>query len=259
MNESPAFYALVLFLSSLAGASVFVITRKQNANWLKLLLSFSAAYLLGLSFLHLFPEVYESGIEFAGWYIIAGFLLQVILDFFSHGVEHGHAHTHTNHPIGKTFLASVMISLWIHAFIEGMPFGGLEGGHDHGHAHHHHHESIFFDHRSPLLVGVSIHKFTESLVFMALLIGSGMKLLRAIFWLVIFAMLAPAGAFVHHYLLHSDMHGLENITPKVIGVLIGILLHVSTTILFEASEGHRFNKYKFGIVLLGLALAALGT
>jgi zinc and cadmium transporter len=249
MNDSPAFYALILFLSSLAGASVFVITRKQNANWLKLLLSFSAAYLIGLSFLHLFPEVYESGIEGAGWYIIAGFLLQIILDFFSHGVEHGHAHTHTHHQVGKAFLASVMISLWIHAFIEGMPFGGLEGGHDHSHAHHHHHDSV---------LGVSIHKFTESLVFMALLIGSGMSLVRSFFWLVIFAMLAPAGAFVHHFLLQSDLQGLENITPKVIGVLIGILLHVSTTILFEASEGHRFNKYKFGIVLLGLALAALG-
>ncbi|MDZ4750145.1 MAG: hypothetical protein SGI87_00925 [Flavobacteriales bacterium] len=259
MNDSPAFYALILFLSSIAGASVFVLTRKQNAQWLKLLLSFSAAYLLGLSFLHLFPEVYGSGINGAGWYIIAGFLLQIILDFFSHGVEHGHAHQHSHVSMSKAFLASVMISLWIHAFIEGMPFGGLEAGHAHAHGHAHTHVSLFHDHRNPLLLGVSIHKFTESLVFMALLIGSGMGIKKSFFWLVIFAMLAPLGAFTHHYLLGSGLESMEQITPKVIGVLIGILLHVSTTILFESSEGHKFNKYKFGAVLLGLALAALGT
>jgi ZIP family zinc transporter len=39
--------------------------------------------------------------------------------------------------------------------------------------------------------------------------------------------------------------------------LVGILLHVSTTILFESEEGHRFNIYKFASILLGIASAAL--
>jgi hypothetical protein len=41
----------------------------------------------------------------------------------------------------------------------------------------------------------------------------------------------------------------------MIGVLIGILLHVSTIILFESEEGHAFNWKKFVMVLLGIASA----
>jgi hypothetical protein len=42
----------------------------------------------------------------------------------------------------------------------------------------------------------------------------------------------------------------------IIGVLVGILLHVSTTILFESESGHKFNLMKFVIILAGIALAA---
>jgi hypothetical protein len=41
-------------------------------------------------------------------------------------------------------------------------------------------------------------------------------------------------------------------------VVIGIFLHISTTILFESSENHRFNLQKFVVIILG-TLMALGT
>jgi hypothetical protein len=40
------------------------------------------------------------------------------------------------------------------------------------------------------------------------------------------------------------------------GISGGILLHISTTILYESSADHRFNRQKALITLLGLALAA---
>jgi zinc and cadmium transporter len=256
MNDSPYFYMLILFLAAMLGGGIFFLTKKQSTNSIKLLLSFSAAYLLGLTLLHLFPELFESGIEYAGWYVMAGFLLQVILDFFSHGVEHGHAHSHAQ--AGTRFLFTVMASLWVHAFIEGMPFGGEMAGHVHDHSHHgHSHGPVGDDHRGSLLIGISLHKITESLVFAALLINSGVKTSRALFWVIVFAMVAPAGAFVHHYLIDLNIEGVATLTPKVTGVLIGILLHVSTTIIFESEEGHKFNWMKFGSILVGIALAAL--
>lgn len=256
MSDSPFFYMLVLFLAAMLGGVLFFITRKQATQGIKLLLSFSAAYLLGLTLLHLFPELFHSGIEHAGWYVMAGFLLQVILDFFSHGVEHGHAHSHAH--AGTKFLFTVMASLWVHAFIEGMPFGGgiTEHLHDHGHSHAGH-DHAAGDSRGSLLLGISLHKVTESLVFAALLINSGVKLNRAIFWIILFALVAPAGAYFHHVLIDLDIHGIESFTPKVTGILIGILLHVSTTIIFESEEGHKFNWMKFLSIIIGIALAAL--
>jgi hypothetical protein len=41
------------------------------------------------------------------------------------------------------------------------------------------------------------------------------------------------------------------------GILIGFLLHISTTMLFESGDGHRFNAAKLGVTLTGLLLAVL--
>jgi zinc and cadmium transporter len=256
MNHSPIFYAFILFASAMLGALIYLLTHRQTSKGIKLLLSFSAAYLLALTMLHLIPEVYAADVPNVGWFVIAGFLLQVILDFFSHGVEHGHAHTHDHKHTGTKFLFTVMASLWIHAFIEGMPFGGViehvhAHGHDHEHAHHVH------DHRDSLLLGIGLHKITETLVFTALLMSTGMSKVRGLFWVVLFALVAPLGAFAHYWMGLSGAVNLAIATPMVIGVLVGILLHVSTTILFESEEGHKFNIYKFGSILLGIASAAL--
>ncbi len=254
MNGSPVFFATILFLASMTGYGIFMLTRKQASRGVKVLLAFSAAYLLGITLLHLFPELYHSEVPHIGWYVVAGFLLQVVLDFFSHGVEHGHAHTHQHQ--GTRFLASVMISLWIHAFIEGMPFGGVvemhahdHAGHDHAHAGH--------DHRMSLLVGISLHKVTEALVFTALLFGMGMRTGKTLLWVVLFALMAPIGAFAHYFIGVSGVADLATFTPMVTGVLIGILLHVSTVILFESDESHSFNWIKFVAILIGLAMAGL--
>ncbi len=257
MNHPPIFYAVILFVAAMAGGGIFVLTHKQSSKGLKLLLAFSAAYLLGLTLLHLFPELFASEIKHAGWYVLGGFMLQVILDFFSHGVEHGHAHTHKEHAHGNPtrFLFMVMASLWIHAFIEGMPFGGASMGHAHAHAHGHDH--AMHDHRDSLLIGIGLHKVTETLVFTALLFSTGMSKAKVFFWMLLFALVAPAGAFAHYFIGENGLANLETLTPKVTGVLIGIILHVSTIILFEGEEGHKFNWMKFVAIILGIAGAVV--
>ncbi len=257
MSQPPILYASVLFLAALAGGGLFVLTHKQTSKGLKLLLSFSAAYLLGLTLLHLFPELFSSEINNAGWYVLGGFMLQVILDFFSHGIEHGHAHTNHQHNQSTKFLFTVMASLWIHAFIEGMPFGGVASPHVHDHIHAGEGHSHFHDHRDSLLIGISLHKITETLVFTALLFSTGMSKMRVLFWMLLFALIAPAGTFVHYLIGENGIANLETLTPKVTGVLIGILLHVSTIILFESEEGHKFNWMKFVSILVGIGFAML--
>jgi hypothetical protein len=39
-------------------------------------------------------------------------------------------------------------------------------------------------------------------------------------------------------------------------VVIGILFHISSTIIFESSEGHKFNIAKISMIILGILLAS---
>ncbi|MCC6601298.1 MAG: ZIP family metal transporter, partial [Crocinitomicaceae bacterium] len=140
--------------------------------------------------------------------------------------------------------------------IEGMPFGTPFGLHTHSHGHEHLND-VPHDNRNSLLLGISLHKITEALVFTALLVNSGWQKNKAFFWLAMFALVAPAGAFFHYFIHRQGWEGAADFTPALTGVLIGILLHVSTTIIFESEEGHRFNWMKFLSVILGIGMAAL--
>ncbi len=240
---------LVLFFIAILGGGVLLLGRKISSSQMKLLLAFSAAYLLALTFLHLLPEVMEGHAEGIGFYILLGFLLQIILDYFSQGIEHGHAHVHEH--TGSRFYWMVTISLWIHAFIEGMPFGASEDMHV-GHAHHHDH-----DHEHSLLVGIAFHKFTESFVFASLLLHLLKSKIKAWGALIMFAAVAPIGALIFHYTNGLAFLQMEHALSVVMALLIGIILHVATTILFESEEGHRFNRMKFLVIILGMLCAAI--
>jgi hypothetical protein len=39
--------------------------------------------------------------------------------------------------------------------------------------------------------------------------------------------------------------------------VIGIFMHISTTILFESSDVHRFNLAKLGAIIIGMTLGIL--
>jgi zinc and cadmium transporter len=237
-----------LFVVAMLGGGLMFFGVKITPTRMKLLLSFSAAYLLALTFLHLLPEAMEDGGQRVGIMILIGFLLQIILDYFSQGVEHGHAHAHT-HGVDKKFIWMVSISLWVHALIEGMPFGADATAHI-GHSHEHTHEH-------GLLWGIAIHKFTESFVFAALLVQVVQKKSRALIWLTLFAMMAPLGTLLYHFTNGLAFLQQENSLSLVMALLIGIILHVSTTILFESEEGHRFNRIKFLFILLGILSASI--
>jgi len=49
------------------------------------------------------------------------------------------------------------------------------------------------------------------------------------------------------------MQPLDN----MLALAIGMLLHISTTIIFESAPEHRFNAARFVAVLIGAGLAAL--
>jgi zinc transporter ZupT len=257
MTTNVPFSAFMLFTAVLLGGWLqkFFATKSNGA--FKLMLSFSAAYLLALSILHILPEVFSEFGPQAGWLILGGFFLQIILDYFSHGIEHGHAHTHADHH-PKNFLVGVMAALWVHAFIEGMPFGG-NMGHFHHHSHMHTHGDEGTSFGNSLLIGISFHKLTEGFVVAALLRTFGFQRLKLVFWLIAFALVAPLGAFLNQAIIHNSADGIDSITTPLLAILVGIMLHVSTIILFENDEHHRFNISKLIVIMLGIASVALMT
>ena len=220
---------ILLFSSVIAGAIIVEIFNIRKNKNIQLLLTFSGAYLLAVSLLHLLPELFKNNIsDYIGLYILGGFLIQILLEYFSQGIEHGHFHKSNAIPF------SVLISLCLHALLEGVPLGG--------HLHHHAHNA--------LLTGIVLHKMPVAIVLMTIFLQSNISKTRAYFYLLLFALMSPLGVFSGS--LFADLVEFHN---EIMAVVIGIFLHISTTILFESSEGHKFNSKKIFAILLGAAIA----
>ena len=227
---------VILFLSVIIGAGFVLVVGIRSGRTIKLLLSFSGAFLFGITILHLLPEVYHSHGIRAGVFVLIGFILQILLEFFSKGVEHGHMHLH-DLPKG-IFPFSIFISLCIHSFMEGMPLG-----HDHDPGH-------------TLLYGIIVHKVPVAVTLASILLASGIKKGALLIWMGVFALMAPAGLFLGDQIQQfSDAE--SNSFVIILALVAGMFLHISTTILFEISHAHKFDALKFGVVVVGSVLAYL--
>lgn len=226
-----------------------VIALKNNVNkGLKYILAFSGAFLLATSVMHIIPEVYESSINKIGVFVLIGFLLQLFLEFFSQGIEHGHIHVHGS--MEKSFPIVIMLSLCIHSFLEGFPLV-REIGHDlHGHAIEHLHEH----NDQSLLYGILLHKLPISIALMSMFLKAKLKVTNAFLWLLLFAVMAPLGTFVGD-LFKEDLLAYTGFFDAVLAIVLGMFLHISTTILFESDESHKFNFVKLLLVVGGGTLA----
>lgn len=109
MNITLVF--LGLFLSVIAGGLIVSYFNATNkSHFIKLALSFSGGFLLAIIFQHLLPDLYHAGAEKIGIWILLGFLVQLVLEYFSGGIEHGHVHVHK----GQAFpLVLFMLCLFI--------------------------------------------------------------------------------------------------------------------------------------------------
>ena len=227
-----------LILSVVAGAIAFMGFKLGEPGKIKLITAFTGAYLMALTCLHLLPEVFAGSHDHLaetqppdtvalGAFVLLGFFLQIVLENFSGGIEHGHVH-HTR----ETMPFAMIAGLCLHAFLEAMPLTHAHGPH--------------------LLVGIAVHKFPVSIVLLGMLLHNRSAQKRAYGLLAVFALMAPVGAFI------GNLSFLERHAPYLLAMVIGIFMHVSTTILFESSEDHHYNSRKGIAILLGAGLAALG-
>lgn len=216
---------LLPLLSVLLGYGIALFLQPKNKKNLKLLLAFSGSFLLSLTVVHLLPEVYESHNPSIGIFIMVGILFQIVLEFFSKGAEHGHVHGHDTMTQIPWLL---FISLCLHAFLEGLPV-----------SHHHH-----------LALGIGVHHLPIAVILTTFFIKSQLNK-KAIFgFMLTFALMTPLGTF-----LADALPIVNTYYTEITAIVIGILFHISSTIIFESSEGHKFNIAKISMILLGIALA----
>ncbi|MFV8323404.1 ZIP family metal transporter [uncultured Flavobacterium sp.] len=216
---------LLPLLSVILGYIVALIIRPKNKTNLKLLLAFSGSFLLSLTVMHLLPEIYESANPNIGLFIMLGILFQIILEFFSKGAEHGHVH---GHEIMTQIPWLLFISLCIHAFLEGFPVS-------------HHHD---------LAIGIAIHHLPIAIILTTFFINASLNKKAIFFFMITFAIMTPLGTILSNYLPILNVYYTE-----ITAIVIGILFHISSTIIFESSEGHKFNIAKVSMIVIGIALA----
>lgn len=230
---------LILFLVPFVGGLAALSFRMGKAQ-LKLILSFSGAYILGLSFFHILPSSYEGLGRLTGVWVVAGFLVQMMLELLSRGLEHGHVHLHRHHDHEKMHMPwSIFIGLALHEFLEGMPFGH---SHDHG------------DELGRLLIGVLIHKLPVAFVLTGMLLSIGFDRLKAIAVLSVFCLMSPLGGLFSQ-LLEGVMTDQPKVFSVIMALIVGMFMHISTTIIYETDEGHRFNAAKMSAILAAFALS----
>ena len=216
-------YLLPLF-SVLIGYLIALFLKPNNKTNLKLILAFSGSFLLSLTVIHLLPEVYESKNNSIGIFIMLGILFQIILEFFSQGAEHGHVHGHEK----MTHIPWLLfVSLCIHAFLEGFPVS----------------------HHPNLALGIAIHHLPIAIILTTFFINASLSKKAIFVFMSTFAIMTPLGTILSDYLPVLNDYFIE-----ITAVVIGILFHISSTIIFESSEGHKFNIAKVSMIILGIVL-----
>ncbi|MFD1255851.1 ZIP family metal transporter [Mucilaginibacter terrae] len=229
-------YLLLLFFCAFLGGMAVFLFKGGNHKQLKLILSFSGAYLFGITVLHLIPDAYHGNDSLVGVFILAGFIFQIVLEQFSEGIEHGHMHVHEHAQ--AVFPLGIMVSLCLHGFLEGMP---LASGH-----------------QSQLVYGIALHHIPAAFALGTVLLANHQSKNKTIFFIALFAIMAPAGYFFSNAISSGGIGNLQQYFNRIMGVVIGIFLHISTTILFEAGPDHKFNRRKLVAVLLGVGIALVG-
>ncbi len=262
---------LLPFLAVILGYFLSIIVKPAKKRTIKLLLAFSGSFLLTMTVSHLLPEVYAYVIEGKhietvsivemdysshthdhdhasnndhhhietanlnqhdhdhdamkeiGLFIMLGIVFQIILEYFSKGAEHGHVHVHEKMTSMPWLLFG---SLCLHALFEGMPVSQ--------HTH--------------LAWAIAIHHFPIAIILTLFFLQAELNKKFVFLFMMVFALMTPLGTY-----LSANLSFLIEYYVPISAFVIGILFHISSTIIFESSEGHKFNLAKLLAIIIGIA------
>jgi zinc transporter ZupT len=196
-------------------------------------------------------------VELIGLFVLMGFFLQQVLEYFSSGVEHGHIHTshhhhhdhegdhhHHSHNHEKTKSALVLlVALCVHAFLEGGMLAEPQDGKSH------------YD-LNAILLGIALHRAPAAFALMTVLVSQLHSRAKALPHLIVFSLAAPIGLVLSSYFVETETLSEQGLV-FLYALVSGNFLHISTTIVFESSPEHRFNARKLAVAIVGALVAVM--
>lgn len=240
---------LILFLAPLlAGLLIYLVPKARNGSF-KLVLVFAGSYLFAITVIHILPELYReyAEVELIGLFVLLGFFLQQLLEYFTSGIEHGHIHTHDHkghaHSHSHTEVSALVLlsALCVHAFLEGGMLAQPQS-------------QAFHSDNNAILLGIVLHRAPAAFALMAVLSDQLRSKRRAIPYLLVFSLAAPLGLFISEYFVEINLL-TETGLILLYALVTGNFLHISTTIVFESSPEHHFNAKKLAVAVVGSLFA----
>jgi zinc transporter ZupT len=241
---------IVLFFTPLiAGLMVYLVPSAKGSTF-KLVLVFAGSYLFAITVTHILPQLYIQNreVELLGLFVLAGFFLQQLLEYFTSGVEHGHIHTHEHDHhhhhthTHRTVSALVLLAaLCVHAFLEGSMLAQpitMGFGYD----------------VNAVLLGIALHTAPASFALMTVLTSQLHSKRKSLPYLMGFALAAPIGLLISSYFIESNVIS-DTALIYLYALVSGNFLHISTTIVFESSPEHRFHAKKLAVAVVGALVA----
>ena len=233
---------LLILFTMVAGLAPLLVD-KSNSKYFHLALVFSGAYLLGITLSHLMPELFSSEMnpQMVAVWIILGYFMQLLLDFFTTGVEHGHLHkADDDHSHGTLTMITLLSAMGLHALLEGILLS--------------HSGSFSHQHNGGLLTGIILHKMPAAFALMSLVRCNYKNNNWPIALMMVFALMTPIGMILGGYLNTVSWVTTSGLTV-LFALVTGNFLHISTTIFLESSPAHKLNASKLLVILAGTALA----
>ena len=233
-------YILIVFGVAVWAAAI-PLGRRIPDSVVRGITVFGGAFLLGVCFLHLVPEMASDSEDMLPFYaVLAGFLVQQLLDGLTAHAEHGHLESEGRRvKSGKrgaeVGVTGLMIGLSLHALLEGMPLVGVDGKVDRG-----------------LLLGIVIHNIPVALIMVGMMLELGYGFWRVLGLLLLFGAMSPLGSLFNIYVLQPD----EGVLHIIQGLVVGVLLHVSSSILFDHKRNN-FTWLNIGLTLMAFAVVFL--
>lgn len=245
-NQQMALKLLVLFFTPLlSGLLIYLVPKGKSTNF-KLLLVFAGSYLFAITVIHILPGLYTQTKTYSliGVFVLAGFFLQQLLEYFTSGIEHGHLHSghadnHHGHQKNVSALV-LLLALCVHAFLEGGMLAQPTTGE-------------VYD-VNAILLGIALHRAPAAFALMTVLAFQLNSRNKAVPYLFGFSLAAPIGLLLSSYLANENILSTTGLI-YLYALVSGNFLHISTTIVFESSPEHRFNALKMIVALVGALVA----
>lgn len=251
-----------LFIGVFATGAITVAFKDKIQPILQYFTTVGVAFVLGLLCLHILPEVFhqESSIRI-GIFVLIGFIIQLFLELLSRGIEHGHVHEH-NHdhdPGQSTFLKSntkffaLIFGLSIHSLIEGIPLFGEFNETAHMH-HGHEHFNFSSDFSWIFFWSILAHKLPVAIVLTLFMLDNRFTKIKTLFFIGLFAIMTPLGGFIGHYAYNTGWINLQN---YLLAITSGMLLHITTLLIFEDYHSNRDKMTNLALISVGIVISIL--